>query len=265
MAFPAVPRVVYQVNPLDEVICQLRFPPILKIDTEPPAAFQERIRANYPLYEMTSPLKLPANMPPAVAQLVAAELPFAGQKNHTFRSKDGNWSVTLNREFVALTCRMYERWEAFRDRLSTVFAALVELYDPAHFTRLGLRYRDVIQPSKFGLPGTPWSELLRPEVCGLAGHPDIVPQLQQCNNQAVLRLGDDSGSIVLNTFLAVDAQTDEPLFVIDSDFATDDPMENDRAIPHLETFKRHATNFFRWCITDRLHHALRPVPVEASA
>ena len=47
MAFPEVERVIYERNPLDEVICQLRFPAILKID-EPPIAFQEQIRTRYP-------------------------------------------------------------------------------------------------------------------------------------------------------------------------------------------------------------------------
>ena len=48
MPFPKVKRFVYKTNLLDEVICQVRFPPILKIDTETPAAFQEVLRSSYP-------------------------------------------------------------------------------------------------------------------------------------------------------------------------------------------------------------------------
>jgi hypothetical protein len=36
MPFPAAERVTFQKNPLNEVICQLRFPPILKIDHHEP-------------------------------------------------------------------------------------------------------------------------------------------------------------------------------------------------------------------------------------
>jgi len=32
MPFPEVKRVIYEHNPLDKVICQLRFPPILRIE-----------------------------------------------------------------------------------------------------------------------------------------------------------------------------------------------------------------------------------------
>ena len=50
MPFPEVKRVIYKKNPLDRVICQLRFAPILKIDAEIPADFQEMIRADFPNY-----------------------------------------------------------------------------------------------------------------------------------------------------------------------------------------------------------------------
>ena len=39
--FPDTPRVVYNKNPLFEVLCQLRFPHILRIETEIPAAVPE--------------------------------------------------------------------------------------------------------------------------------------------------------------------------------------------------------------------------------
>ena len=51
MPFPDSERVIYQRNPLLEVICQLRFPSILRIDSEAPAVFQERVRKEYPMYQ----------------------------------------------------------------------------------------------------------------------------------------------------------------------------------------------------------------------
>jgi uncharacterized protein (TIGR04255 family) len=50
MPFPDSPRAIYRMNPLDHVICQLRFPPILMIDSKPPNEFQDAIRKEYPLY-----------------------------------------------------------------------------------------------------------------------------------------------------------------------------------------------------------------------
>ena len=61
MPFPDVERVIYNENPLDRVICQLRFAPILKIDTEIPAEFQERIRIDYPNLSETADWSLVAD------------------------------------------------------------------------------------------------------------------------------------------------------------------------------------------------------------
>jgi hypothetical protein len=42
--FPESERIIYAKNPLESVICQLRFPAILKISSEPPVEFQETLR-----------------------------------------------------------------------------------------------------------------------------------------------------------------------------------------------------------------------------
>lgn len=44
-------RYAYGKSQLIEVICQLRFPTILSIDTREPADFQETVRAAFPRYQ----------------------------------------------------------------------------------------------------------------------------------------------------------------------------------------------------------------------
>src|ERR1700733_6499774 len=111
MAFPDVERVIYEHNPLREVVCQLRFPPILRIDAESPVQFQDLIRAEYPFYQARPALRLPPGVLPDMAQMIAASLPMAGQKAHVFESKDKTWNLSLSREILGLACRKYERWE----------------------------------------------------------------------------------------------------------------------------------------------------------
>ena len=50
MLFSGRPRTQYRNAPAHEVICQLRFPTILTINTVEPADFQEAIRAEFPNY-----------------------------------------------------------------------------------------------------------------------------------------------------------------------------------------------------------------------
>jgi len=52
--FPESERVIYEKAPLVQVICQLRFPQILRIESQLPVEFQERIRDAFPILEKTT-------------------------------------------------------------------------------------------------------------------------------------------------------------------------------------------------------------------
>ena len=70
--FPPSPRVIYSKAPLVQVICQLRFPTLLSIESQPPVEFQERIRDHFPLLEkVTNPLQ--TQLPPEVFQALGPD------------------------------------------------------------------------------------------------------------------------------------------------------------------------------------------------
>jgi len=269
MAFPDAPRVIYENNPLDEVICQLRFPPILRIDAEPPAGFQEQIRDEYPFYETKEALKLPAGLPQGLAQSLIADLPFAGRKSHTFGSRDQVWSLSLNREFLALTCQAYTRWEDFKARLAGPFEVLLQHYKPSFFTRIGLRYRDVIRRSRLGLQDVPWGELLQPWISGVLGPAGVSDLVDGMQSVCLIRLPDDIGRVQLSFCLAVEQQPSEAggpnnqevVFLIDADLFTEQQTECPDVFRRLDALNRQSGLLFRWSITGRLHDALRPGPV----
>lgn len=261
MPFPDVPRVIYEINPLDEVICQLRFPPVLKIDTEVPAGFQEEIREDYPFYESKSPLRLPTGLPPNLSPTIVADLLLGGQRSHDFASQDRAWSLHLRRELLALTCRNYERWEIFREQLACPLEALQRQYSPPFFTRIDLRYRDVIRRSQLQLTETPWSELFQPWISSVLGRPETKEHVQNVQTMFVLNLADEKYQAQVGYGLARDVQTNEIIFLIDADFYSEQQTEPSYVFDRLNTLNRYAGRFFRWCITDRLHDAMRPRPV----
>lgn len=265
MAFPNAPRVVYECNPLDVVICQLRFPAILRIEAEPPARFQETVRSAFPNYDSPPSFQLPVGMPPELARSMFADL---GRKNHNFASQDQQWVLTLNREFLSLTCNSYSQWQDFKDRLTGPFGALLQEYRPAAFSRLGLRYRDVIRRSRLGLEDVPWQELLRPWISGVLGSDGVNDCVKATQSNCVIQLSEEIGSVQMTFGLFIEERTNdagnkeqETVFLIDSDFYNDQQTEHDNVFNRLDALNRQAGLFFRWCITDRLHDALRPGPV----
>lgn len=262
MAFPEVPRSRYETSPLDEVVCQLKFPPILRIESELPAAFQERVRADFPRFETTE-ASPPLNLPPDLARLVSRGGPRGPSAEHVFTSPgDGAWQLRLARAKLSLTSFDYGQWESFRQRLVVPHQALLDEYQPAPFSHVCLRYRNVIRRSLLPFePDIPWSELLQPWVCGFLAAPDLHDEVVQARMSAATRLPYPGSWLDAQYGLVQEEPDGETSFLIDAHLFTEQPAEPADAFDRLDALHRQAFYFFRWCITDRLHEALGPRPV----
>ena len=119
----------YGKGQLIEVICQLRFPTILSIDTREPADFQETVREAFPRYQCQVE-KLPG-VNGAPARTV---------NNHTFISEDGGYKLSLTKDFIALSTMRYTNWEDFAARLDEPLGQFIKIYRPNCFDRVGLRF-----------------------------------------------------------------------------------------------------------------------------
>lgn len=257
LPFPEFDRILYDKNPLELVICELRFPPILRIETDLPSAFQEAVRAQFPLFADARPAGLAVGLPQELSNLLGAMLPQNMPRTYEFRSADGSWQITLTRESLALTCRRYKRWEEFRAVLGKPFTALLEHYAPAFFSRVGLRYRDVIRRSKLGLADVPWNELLRQELAG-EFHSVLAPNIKLASHQLILSLSGGAAQVLIQHGIAPgQGQDQEICYYIDNDFSIERRETND-AMETLDYFSKQSWRLFRGCIGDRLHDAMGP-------
>jgi uncharacterized protein (TIGR04255 family) len=264
MPFPRAQRVRYKKNTLQQVISQLRFPTILRIDTEKPSEFQDRIRNRFPIYAEIRPLS-GIDLPEPLARIVREQMQFlSAPVTYQFQSPDSRWSLGLGNEFLALTDRGYTRWEEFREHLELPLLALEEIYRPAFYSRIGLRYQNLIRRSQLEMPGTKWSDLLQPYICGELSQADIASSVEQAARQLVVDLGDGSGKVQVQHGLAPGNAAEaaaEVCFGIDADFYTSQPTEVSNGRHVLDGFNRRARDLFRWCITDQLHRAMEPEPL----
>ena len=157
-------RVKYNRCPLVEVIFQLRFPTILSINSKQPADFQEKIRKEYPFYDegIEEQNELLINTNGKSAQVKSSQ-----NKNYSFVSVDKTYKVNLTSTFIAISTRKYTQWEEFSEKVRQVVKAFQETYEVPFYTRVGLRYIDVIQRSVLGLSNEKWSDLVKPHVLGV--------------------------------------------------------------------------------------------------
>ena len=257
---------VYKQNPLQEVLCQLKFPTILEIKTVDPAAFQKRIRSGYPLYSREGDdgwlSGLPPGVPKEVTDIVSQFLVAKRGEDvtHKFLTENSARFISLAPEFLAVTETEYTRWERFRDEVAVAKEALDLEYKPPFYSRIGLRYVDIIDKAVIGLEEATWDSLINPAVIGMLGARDVGERVRQINTVALIELGDNvvPGGQVRVRHGIVRGKDEREGYKIDVDLFTDERSTTTDVIRILEIFNRLAGHFFRWAITDRLRDALGP-------
>lgn len=258
--FPEVERVVYGSAPLVEVICQVRFPADLRIETSPPADFQQRIRAQFPLLTQHHQAML-SGIPAKLAEALQAVLPPPGSTTTwQFSTEDGVDTLQLTKDNLTLLSRNYQRWERFHGLFVAPLSALQDLYRPPFFTRVGLRYRDIIQRSKLGLGETNWSSLLKPHILAEIAQDGFETRTEEALRNVLLKLPDQGAKVRLQHGFAEVEGSPEQVYLIDCDFFVE-RTEAANVDSALQYFHGNAARFFRWCITDSLHQAMAPQPV----
>jgi len=260
MTFPEKERVIYESNPLRQVLCQVRFPAILQIGSEIPAAFQNRVRRTYPIYHEN---KETGQFPEEIASILERFSPVKRAEgiHHTFGTHSGERTITLHPDFVAFEDKQYEQWETFSEQFKLARESLEEIYSPDSYTRIGLRYKDVIDRAELGLGNEPWGKLLNRSLTGIVGDDEIGQKVQKDISITTIALDEVAGAIVtLRHGLTIIEEEEEQsqVYVIDSDFFIAERREKDDVAEILAHFNRAARNLFRWAITDRLHQALGP-------
>ena len=253
--FSTEERVQYSNPQIMEVICQLRFPTILSINTREPADFQERIRQDFPRYSRKEEQNVkivdgkPTPQPPT--------------PNYQFVTADGKWKVNLTNSFLALATPAYTNWETFANKLDSVLVPFIEIYKPAYFERIGLRYINAICRSALGLEDAPFSELIQPGYLGLMADEDI-------NERAFSRITQDAevslpggcrlklhcgpGMIKRNN-----VEEKEIRFILDNDIFMLGNIEMKHSAGALNTVHTNADRVFRGQITRTLHDAMEPL------
>jgi uncharacterized protein (TIGR04255 family) len=264
MPFPESNRVRYSKSPLSEVICQVRFPPILRIGAEEPVAFQDEIRSEFPLYEeVQEGTQIPADilreMPKELRQLMPG---IDVKRLYDFKSLDNQWTIRLSRDFLALTATNYKVWEEFIERFRGPFEALDKIYSPALYTRVGLRYQNVITRSKLGMENTSWADLLNPQLAGVLGNDILSPNVKGYVQVIEIELPMAQGSVTIRHGLGNIDGSNEVSYLIDSDFYANNIKEGINVERRLNIFNQKSGRLFRWSISTKLHDAMDPAPIE---
>ena len=255
--FPQAHRVHFKRAPLKQVICQFRFPTIYRIQSELPAEYQERIRGSFPLSEQTGvPFHLGCIPSPALSGL-----PNLINTAHRFFTEDKTTFIELNLDSLTYSTTSYYRWDDSKSFIDEAVKALLSVYKPSFYTRIGLRYSNVISKSSIGMGEKPWSQLLSPPLVGELSESKFENNIEELQKSIRVRSPDKKGGILLQHGLYRASQPPNDSYFIDFDYYVDTKTELDNAAIELEHLHRLSGNAFRWSLTDILYHALEPQPL----
>ncbi len=252
---------IYEKQQLIETICQLRFPTILSIDVKEPADFQDLIRGTFPRYAcQMDPVTGPDGKPQQV-------------RNHSFITEDGAYKISLTKDFIALSTMRYPGWEGFARMLDEPLGQFIQVYKPAYFARIGLRYLNAFSREQLGCTERRWNDLLQPQVLGILDDDSVDErEIVKCSIDVERRLSErfgiklhaGPGSIRRTTRTEAGLKTvqeQETRFILDIDVYSNGNTALGAAAETMEKLHDYADCAFSDAITDALHDAMDPVMI----
>lgn len=124
----------YKRNFLRQAVCELRFPTLMELgESRPPASLVTALRKEYPHLELANEVTLG----------FGGGVP-GSNNTHIFRSAKLTWAVSIKQSALSIETTAYSDYAHMKERVLRVVEAASKIIDSDFFTRVGLRYINVI-------------------------------------------------------------------------------------------------------------------------
>jgi uncharacterized protein (TIGR04255 family) len=256
-ALPAVPPFRLRRAALVQVLCQVRFSPVLRLRQDDAVIpFQEAVRDRYPRYakqEGVGFLITPGGVLPQ--QPAQAGL-------HRFHDTAEAFAITLAPDFVALETSAYTDIDDFAGRLVDIVGVIQKLYAPAEIVRLGLRFTNEL---RFSLddPIREATAALNPLLLGPVGSAELSSAVRV--SEQVIELADGPKTVLVRHGLHREGTTvmmlpgldprslselSRPFYLLDIDAFVQDavPFSVEGVDARLRDFNEDLRALFAWSV-----------------
>jgi len=205
-----------------------------------------------------------ATAPPGFPEQVSREL--FGDDEYMFFSEDGEWQITLTKDFIALKCTSYKNYKEFGKHLKSMLEVFWEEFNPNYISRIGLRYRNLANEKTLGT-----KKDIREYV-----PPHILPELEKKSLirdevkviEKTLQVKDESSTVsVRYVYGALSGKfgkfnlNDEKSYIIDIDsFTTEKKRKVNDVLATSKSFNEgNIRNIFQWSITNTFRKTMGPI------
>ena len=238
LTLPDIKPVVFKENYLKSVSCELRFPALLEYETKPPVKLQKELRKEFPNYEKQYHQAL--NSPSET---------LGNETKYVFKSRDRRWHASFKYYAIALETSAYSEFADFSSRLERLINKSRKLLDTDFFTRVGLRYINLIPMTNGERAGWINDELIAPLAKGVYG--DVEKCIQEVRGYT------QCGMYTFKHGMSGLSETGTPMYTLDFDFF-EEGVKIDETLELVSKFNVESFRFFQWAIGPKAWVELGP-------
>lgn len=251
LEFPPCEDVRLGKSPLTEVICQIRFDPILSIG-EIPAAFQDQVRGRFPKFEWEQPITMQIPDPQSESGSISVQV---APRTSKFSTATGHSTISLATNFAALSTSDYTVWKDFARDVQLMLEAAQTVYGPLSIVRVGLRYVNALSAEKLGLEGRQeLLDLVNPSLLTPLG---TTPWHDFKSYQSALVIDDDENTLAFR--FGSQEDTDGANVFLDLDYFRESAIASGiNLVSLLEDFHQRIYLAFRWSIREGRLDVFKP-------
>jgi len=223
----------YKRNFLRQAVCELRFPTLMELaDPKPPVPLVTALRKEYPHLELANEVTLGIGGGST-----------GSNNTHIFRSTKLTWTVSLKQSSLTIETTAYTDYAHLKGRVLRVVEAASKIIDSDYFTRVGLRYINVIDDGSDPTDGWVNPVLVEPIRSGnFLGIQEFAGKLQ---------LGAPDGGCLLQHGIRLkkpqSGESVPPEYVLDIDVFRNEVALSDIS-EVIDAMHAQAFDFFDWAI-----------------
>jgi uncharacterized protein (TIGR04255 family) len=236
--------------PLERVLMQVRFSPVLRIEQRDGIAiFQDQIRADYPLFEQITAQQLRIELAGGAPNLLPVTT-----SAWQFENADRSHRLTIGAESATLEALNYEGRGAFLARWIEILARLQATYGPGLSMRTGARYVNRLDGDAL----VHLTELVEPNFVGVA-QPQLRDHVLHALSEAALKVDEGNATLrwgILEAGTTIDPslleQISHPSWILDIDVYAQEQATFDveRLAETFEGLAKRAYALFRYAMKD---------------
>ena len=223
---PQLESVEYDHNLIDIAVCELRFPTLLKLESDPPVKLQTNLRKKYPHYEVGNKVDLINKNAPQT-------------RYYQFVSKSQSWKISLTSSSISLETVAYKNFADFNQRLTELLNEIRTFIDSDFFTRIGLRYVNSVPVNNGNL-----GDWVNPELVSIVEGGSL-GKLNKFGSE--IRGNTNSGNYTFRHGIKSIGEISIKEYLLDFDYYREN-VEYNEVNSLIDQFNKINFSFFHWCL-----------------